>query len=118
MLNVSGWLSSSYRAFRHFLTLESRLDSIDAHVTEMEKILIAHMTEMEKILIAHMTEMEKILIAAHQRLDVLITQTRAHDQSILNLRGFIAEETDRLDQYVNYHAKSLKRLLERNTKEQ
>jgi len=91
------------------------LDSIDAHLNEVEKILIAHLTETERILIAHLTEMEKIRIAAHQKLDVLITQTAAHDKSLLNLRGFIAEGTDRLDQYVNYHVKSLKRLLERNT---
>jgi hypothetical protein len=96
MLNLSGRLSSYYRAFRHFLTLESRLDSIDAHLTEMEK-------------------MEKILIAAHQKLDLLLTETRAHDQSILDLRGFIAEETDRLDQYFNYHVKSLKKLIESDT---
>jgi hypothetical protein len=51
---------------------------------------------------AHLTEVEKNLIAAHEQLDVLLTQTRAHDQSILDLRGFIAEETDRLDQYANY----------------
>ena len=93
MLNLSGRLSSYYRAFCHFLRLESRLDSIDAHLTEMEKILIA----------------------AHQKLDLLLTQTRAHDQSILDLRGFIAEETDRLDQYFNYHVKSLKKLIESDT---
>lgn len=93
MLNLSGRLSSSYRAFRHFLRLESRLDSIDAHLTEMEKFVIA----------------------AHEKLDLLLTQTRAHDQSILDLRGFIAEETDRLDQYFNYHVKSLKKLIESDT---
>ena len=137
MLNVSAWLSSPYRAFRQFLRLESRFERIDAHLTEREKTLIAHLTEREKtliahlteregiliaqlreregILIAHLTEMEKLRIAAHQKLDGLMAQARAHDQSILDLRGFIAEETDRLDQYVNYHAKSLKRMLERNT---
>lgn len=97
MLNLSGRLSSSYRAFRHFVTLESRLDSIDARLTEVEKNLIA----------------------AHEKLDILLTQTRAHDrahdQSVLDLRGFIAEETDRLDQYVNYHVKSLKKLIESDT---
>ena len=64
---------------------------------------------------AHLTEVEKNLIAAHEKLDVLLTQTRAHDQSILDLRGFIAEETDRLDQYVNYRVKSLKKLIESDT---
>jgi hypothetical protein len=59
--------------------------------------------------------MEKVLIAAHEKLDLLLTQTRAHDQSIHDLRGFIAEETDRLDQYFNYHVKSLKKLIESDT---